>query len=264
MNYLHNYSMFESIEKLNESINDHIKRNQYELNETDRDIFLMLGRYSVKYKGVSHLKADTIATAIGKSKRTVQRSIRKLERLGMVERCEFIREKSGGNGANIYRILPYKSTNDTAELSPRLESDKPTQTSVKDSDKQNETINFKSLLKNNTNDNSIHNRNIDEVSEEKLIDESIRNNTPAEIINLLSPFFYGSELYKYLGILFKAKYRPHINIRIEDHIDEYKACIYDVMKRYKLRKIKSLEGYLFASIKALTRRLFIENIATAG
>ncbi|MGM8212135.1 helix-turn-helix domain-containing protein [Virgibacillus sp. W0430] len=253
MNYLHDYSTFESVEELNESINDHIQRNQYELNETDRNIFLMIGRYSVKYKGAAHLKADTIAEAIDRTTRTVQRSIRKLERLDMIERKEFIREKSGGHGANIYIVL---SSNVSAEMSEREQVEEPTQASDEGAEDRFETI--YSLSNNSSNTYDTH---TDRIENERLINESIRNNTPAEIVDMLTPFFYGSELYKYVGIVFKAKYRPHANIRIESHLKAFKACIFDVIRRYKDGHIRNLEAYLYASIRRLSRRLFLDNVA---
>lgn len=244
MNYLYEYSTFETVEALNEAIDGHIQRNQYELNKTDRDVFLMLSRYAVKYIGAAHLKAETIAKAIGKSKRTIQRSLRKLERLKMIERRAFIRKKSGGNGANIYIILP---SNVTAELSSREDADKSTQASDKANEVSSESINLLSN-KNNT---------YDSIDAEQVINESIRNNTPAEIVDLLSPFFYGSELYKYVGIVFKAKYRPRAHIRIEAHLEAFRACIFDVMRRYKQGYVRNLDSYLFASLRALSRRLFM-------
>ena len=101
MNYLSEYAMFNSVKEMDEAIAEHIRRNQHQLNNTDRDVLMMLSRYSVKYKGAAHLKTETIANTIGKSIRTVQRSLRKLERLNIIERKEFIRKKSGGHGANI-------------------------------------------------------------------------------------------------------------------------------------------------------------------
>lgn len=106
LQYLSDYSLFQSTREFNDAISDHFKRCNRELNETDRDVLMMLSRYSVKYAGVAHLKAETIAKHIDKSKRTVQRSVRKLERLHIIERKSFFRRVTGGNGANVYVFLP--------------------------------------------------------------------------------------------------------------------------------------------------------------
>src|SRR5699024_5765907 len=95
---------------------------------------------------------------------------------------------------------------------------------------------------------------------EQVIHESITNNTPKPIVDLFRPFFYGSELYRYIGLLFMAKHRSHVKIRVESHIYDYKACIYDVMRRYKQGYIRNLDSYLFASIRALSRRLYVTSV----
>src|SRR5699024_10748192 len=140
-----------------------------------------------------------IANIIGKSGRTIQRAIRTLERLGMIERLEFMRNVTGGNGANIY-VIPQVSGRAEAE-NARHDNDSPI-------DEPNESI--KLLSSSNTDDT------VDNSSAERIINESITNNTPKEIVNLFRPFFYGSELYRYLGLLFKAKHRPQASIRIEE------------------------------------------------
>lgn len=112
LQYLSDHSLFESTSAFNEAVTDHLSRCNRQLNETDRDVLMMLSRYSVKYAGVAHLKAETIAMHVNKSKRTVQRSISKLVRLHIIERKSFYRRVSGGNGANVYVFLP---PNDMAE-----------------------------------------------------------------------------------------------------------------------------------------------------
>ena len=66
----------------------------------------LIRRYSVKY-GAAHLKHETIEKAVKKSNATVRRAIRKLEKLGIIERIHFIRPVMSGLGANIYVILPF-------------------------------------------------------------------------------------------------------------------------------------------------------------
>lgn len=139
LSYLSEYSSFQSTTELNEAIESHFDRCRYDLNATDRDVMLMLSRYSVKYNGVAHLKNDTIAKAIRKSNRTVQRSIRKLERLLIIEKRPFLRKISGGFGANIYVIL---SPNVISEVSPREDYETPTDSSEKVEYTSDEPINL--------------------------------------------------------------------------------------------------------------------------
>lgn len=106
LQYLKKYSLFDSSSEFNEAVSEHIERCNKELNETDRDVLIMLSRYSIKYNGVAHLKVETISNALNKSKRTAQRVIRKLEKLQIIKRESFFRRITGGNGANVYVFLP--------------------------------------------------------------------------------------------------------------------------------------------------------------
>lgn len=140
MQYLTEYQTFQSKTELNEAVNEHLTRNKYDLSDTDRDILLMISRYAVKFPGVAHLKADTIAQAIGKSKRTVQRSIRKLERLNIIERLSFMRKVSGGYGANVYRVM--------SPVSSREQAVKPCESTDKAAENAAEPINLLNLNNN--------------------------------------------------------------------------------------------------------------------
>src|SRR5699024_4000514 len=100
---------------------------------------------------------------------------------------------------------------------------------------------YKTINLSNTYDtNDAHNNaKQSQVTAYKVIHDSITNNTPKPIVNLLRPFFYGSELYRYIGILFKAKHRPYVNLRIEEHLSDFKACIYDVIRRHKAGYVRN-------------------------
>lgn len=137
LSYLSEYSPFESTQELNAAVDEHLRKHNYNLNGTDRDVLIMLAQYSVKYSGVAHLKADTIAKHIGKSKRTVQRCIRKLEQLNVIERKSFLRKISGGHGANIYVFM---SPSVISEVSPREDRPEPTQDKEQGNISANEPI----------------------------------------------------------------------------------------------------------------------------
>lgn len=105
MKYLSNYQTFLNKKELNEAMAAHLKRCRYEMNETDHNVLLMISRYAIKYAGAAHLKNNTIATTLNKSVRTIQRSIKKLERLDILQKQSFLRKVKGGFGANILVIL---------------------------------------------------------------------------------------------------------------------------------------------------------------
>lgn len=137
MRYLSDYQTFKNKQQLNEAISEHLSRHTYDLNDTTRDVLLMLARYAVKYPGVAHLKTATIAEAIGKTGRTIRRAIAKLIEFNIIEKVTVMRVVSGGYGANIYRILPYVVQ---SELSTRKEAVEPTETSGEHAENPNEPI----------------------------------------------------------------------------------------------------------------------------
>lgn len=141
MHYLQEHQPFSSVNELNEVVGAHFERCNYQLNETDRDVLVLLSRYAVKYPGVAHLKIDTITKSVKKSGRTIQRSIRKLEELKIVERKPFTRKVSGGYGANLYIFL---APSVTSVLSPRDTATNPEPSKARTANSENESIILKS------------------------------------------------------------------------------------------------------------------------
>lgn len=235
---------FDNVEQMNETIKIH--KQSYELSQTDRNILDAISRYACKHAGVTYLSKQKLAEDAGyKSRRTAIRSCRRLEELGIIEQYETRRIK--GDRRQSSNIIVIKAVEEVGEVNRKDEQ--------VTADSHSLEAPYKTINSSNTYD-STKRENI-AYDTEKLIHDSIRNHTPVELVDMLSPFFYGSELYKYIGIVFKAKYHHRIKIRIEDNTEAFRACISDVIRRFKRGDIASLEGYLFASIKRLTRRIAV-------
>lgn len=104
------YSEFRSKEEFNTYQKQVLKCYRFQLNKTDSIIIHFLGKYAVNEKqktvGVACPLMGTIATNVGKSIRTVRRSIAKLEELGIIKRVATKeRHKRGGYSANLYVFL---------------------------------------------------------------------------------------------------------------------------------------------------------------
>lgn len=257
MNYLYEYSTFDNTQELNHHVSQHVSSHYYDMNDTEREVLYIISRYAVNKNGSCQLKVSTIADTLEKSERTIYRILNKLYELHIIERVNTTRLKSGGQGANIYRILPYVRP----EMSDRAQAEESTQASVQEDNESSESINF--ISNKDTLDTLISEDNIKPTQKElkeMTIEHGIRNHTSSQIVDLFAPFFYGSELYKYVGILFRAKYHPYVKIRVEDHVEDFKACIFDVIRRFKQGYVRSLEGYMHRSIEKLTKRLYIESI----
>lgn len=109
-NLMKPYSGFRSKEEFNTYQKQVLKYYRFQLNKTDATIIHFLGKYAVNEKqktvGVACPLMETIATNVGKSIRTVRRSIAKLEELGIIKRVATKeRHKRGGYSANLYVFL---------------------------------------------------------------------------------------------------------------------------------------------------------------
>ncbi|WP_107842036.1 helix-turn-helix domain-containing protein [Metasolibacillus meyeri] len=105
--YLEQYSTFQSVEDMDQNVELHMQKHYFNLTESERAIVFMLASRSLAYPGTCHLKADTIATKLDISSKTVYRAVKKLSELSIIKKVTTIRDKKGGQGANVYAILPY-------------------------------------------------------------------------------------------------------------------------------------------------------------
>ncbi|WP_342557590.1 helix-turn-helix domain-containing protein [Lysinibacillus sp. FSL P4-0201] len=104
--YLATYKTFESIADMDTAVEEHIAAHYYDLTESERAIVFKLASHALEHPGACHLKAATIAAALEISTKTVYRSVKKLEDLGIIEKVPGTK-LNGIKGASIYRILPY-------------------------------------------------------------------------------------------------------------------------------------------------------------
>ncbi|KGP71931.1 helix-turn-helix domain-containing protein [Pontibacillus yanchengensis] len=114
MNYVSlaiKHQPFQNKEEMNQAIKFHISEHGYQLSDTEVEVIHLLSRYACKYPGVAFLKNDTIASLIGKSRRTVIRVLNKLVKYSIITRLENMRLQRGGNGANLYIINPSVTRN---------------------------------------------------------------------------------------------------------------------------------------------------------
>ncbi|NOG29065.1 helix-turn-helix domain-containing protein [Lysinibacillus fusiformis] len=104
--YLANYKTFESVSDMDIAVENHMADHYYDLTESERAIVFKLASHSLENPGACHLKAATIAAALEISTKTVYRSVKRLEELGIIEKVPGTK-LNGIKGASIYRILPY-------------------------------------------------------------------------------------------------------------------------------------------------------------
>jgi len=237
MHYLSEYQTFENKQQLNESIYQHIKRNSYELNDTDRATLKAIARYAVKFAGAVHLKAATIAELIGKSEKTARRVIAKLAGLGILRKVPTTRKVNGGKGANIIQILPFVQSS----VSNREQAVKLTESKVGAAKSENEPSDSIKHLKNKT--------SLDTAS---VVDEALKDSLPSEIYTAMSRYFKAESIYKYYGILLRAKRSINRDIIIENDPEPFVSAWHNAILKAKQGKLRNLDNYLYRAWQSAT------------
>ena len=137
----HNLSTFDCIEDMNKTVRiyrDIIKSSISRSDVQTRLIALLevLKRHSCKQIGVSYMSKNTIAEKMELSYKTVQRSMKKLEDLGMIRQIPMKRKSDMLQTANAIQIIPTKS--DVSDKTPIKNAKKcPTIKTTSSSLKQN-------------------------------------------------------------------------------------------------------------------------------
>ncbi|MEC3659205.1 helix-turn-helix domain-containing protein [Bacillus velezensis] len=136
---------FRSVDELNGAIRTHIYRNKSDLTPAAIEVLKVLSRHAVKTPGVAYLKLASIAELIGRHRVTVIRAVKRLVDLGIIRKEIKYRPISGGNGANMYVILP--ATDVTPSVLPRQEAEEPTEAKPEAPERENEAVISQSKLK---------------------------------------------------------------------------------------------------------------------
>ncbi|MCC8352480.1 helix-turn-helix domain-containing protein [Bacillus sp. AF23] len=236
MHYLAEYQTFDSTAQLNEAVYEHIKRNTYELNDTDRQALKMIARYAVKFSGAAHLKAETLAGLIEKSVKTARRALNKLAALNIVKKVATTRKINGGKGANIIVILPL---DDQSTMSNRGQAEKPTESTVEAPKTKNEPSD---LIKRSKNQNNV-------LDTATVPAEALKGSLPNDIYNAMARYFDAEKIYKYYGILLRAKASVDRTIRLEDHAAPFVEAWHATIMKAKSHEIKRFDDYLYAGFR---------------
>lgn len=233
---------------MDEAIRNHLGTHGADLPDTSVDILRLLSRYACKYPGVAFLKHATIAKAVGKSRITIIRNIKRLVAAGIIEKVTFTRPVNGGKGANMYviqaNVQPEISRNvsygDTSSKIHWEEAVKPTPVKVTEYFGGYEPLSYTKHIS-NTLDSAI----------------AAKNNIPAVIYDTLNPFYNAKELRKLTSTILRAK---GDKVVLESHKEAFVGLMMDVVRRYKDGKLSSVCGYMFASVKRLARRLYLTEL----
>lgn len=187
-----------------------------ELTKTELAVLDVLAQYSCVEPGVSYLRKSKIGEIIGKSRRTIIRACNRLESLGIIKQYKRMRETGDRRQtSNLIVIQAIVTPECHTEEAPQLNS------------KSNNTYSNGALKR------AVH----------------------SPLYDALSPYFNDGELYRVIGVLYRAKASVDRNITIEDHTTEYIDAFKSVVYSHKLGNVRSLFGCLFAAWREVTVEL---------
>lgn len=248
--YLAQYATFKTIEEMDQNVEKHIQAHYYDLTKSERAIVFKFAAHSLAYPGACHLKAETIAAALEISTKTVYRAIKKLESLGIIQKVNYTRGK-GGQGANIYVILPF---NVPAEMSEQSNADKADNDNVQELKSENQPLhsfNQKNNLLNNTYATQLL-ADMDELLKTKEI-------TPYQRIKkFVSCFVNDKKLASKCYGIFLAQTAKQIN---KPNIDIAIEALKHTFRSVKNGRVKSITGYFNNTLKNLLDKYY-EDLAS--
>lgn len=239
--YLSDYQTFDSVQEMDHHVN--MYRN--ELNATQFRVLWLVSNYAVKYPGAAHLKAATIAEALGVSTKTVYRALSALVDAGALIKHVQYRPKSGGQGATIYSVQPH--------VSSREQDDKPTESSVKLHKSVKESaipFNQKSTI----------------LDTAEVPTSAFADSIPANIYEAITLYFSNAkEVYKYYGIILRAKSSVDRTVLIENDPEPFVNSWHRVVYEWKRGKIrKSFDALLYSAMQSATTTTIRRQVVREG
>lgn len=252
------YATFEQQADMDETIYEYIEQLRGdEVPESVIEVLRFFGRSSLRVLGVSFAKYETIAESIGYSKRTVIRAINTLAGYGMIERIPTLKQWTGRGrkkSVNIVRIVPAANPSVAPQHDTAGAPDEATADNESNVNMQSEPLVNKHCTSYVTRD---CNRLLETIK--SLDSAGLKNSIPTPIYDVLAPFYNAQDIRRLTGIIFRAKASVSKSIRLEEHTEQFKTVVLDCIRRLKAGQLRSLDGYLYTSLKRLFRRLQIES-----
>ena len=166
--YLKQYVNFASVDEMDAEVEKHIQTHYYNLTASERAIVFKLTSHALEYPGVCHLKASTVAEALEISTKTVQRAIKKLTDLQIIQKVS-TKKMNGIKGANIYIFLKH---NVPSEMSERTNPETTCESKSEVEHSENQPLDSFNLLKQAHKNNklivSVEEQPVSESKEQKI------------------------------------------------------------------------------------------------
>lgn len=239
---LKDHESFTSLEEMDKSIYQYIDHIRHDVPQSVIDVLLCLGRASLRCLGLSFMKQATIANMTGYSRNTINKALKTLESLGIVDSVR-TQTKSGRPSVKVIRILPF-CLETLHQKMTSAESDKANWDNELNLMDEFEPIltESKKLLK----EDSVQD-NIDEIPFEQL-DYSFtpKNIVDEPFIRVAKPFFGAEKIFKLWGIVKNIMKRRKLQCLSQEVSESVIEAFKTTVFMYKANRIKSsFENYFF-------------------
>lgn len=226
-----------TIAELNAVIRAHKKAHQ--LTKTESEVLDILSQYSVKEVGRSWLSKSTIAEIVGKSRRTIIRVCNRLESLGIIS--QRVRKRQTGDRRQTSNLIVINDSEQSSENgTPECHTQ---ETPIKS-------------LNNNT--------YLDTGASASVPSNALKGAIPEPIYNAMARYFNADSMYKYYGILLRAKASIDRTVRIESDPEPFIEALNATVLKAKRGIVRNVSNYLFAAFQSATVQVLRRKYANSG
>ncbi|WPL43558.1 hypothetical protein [Priestia megaterium] len=246
------HESFSNIGEMNKSIYDYIEHIRKDVPQSVIDVLLCLGRSSLRLVGLSFKKQATIANETGYSRKTINKALKILEALGVIDSVR-TQTKAGRPSVKIIRILPFclerLQQGVTSDEADHFNNDaylKPIE-------------NFEPIVQETSKDYLKEDRkaaiqdDIDLINVEELGEEFIPSNiVPIAFKMAVIPFFRAYKVFRLWGIVRSAMKQNRLSTVNNDSMEATLEAFRTTVFMYKAKRLNgSFENYFFGVLRSM-------------
>ncbi|MEO2223194.1 hypothetical protein [Priestia megaterium] len=246
------HESFSNIGEMNKSIYDYIEHIRKDVPQSVIDVLLCLGRSSLRLVGLSFKKQATIANETGYSRKTINKALKILEALGVIDSVR-TQTKAGRPSVKIIRILPFC----LERLQQGVTSDKADHFN---NDAYLKPIeNFEPIVQETSKDYLKEDKkeaiqdDIDLINVEELGEEFIPSNiVPIAFKMAVIPFFRAYKVFRLWGIVRSAMKQNRLSTVNNDSMEATLEAFRTTVFMYKAKRLNgSFENYFFGVLRSM-------------
>ncbi|MCQ6277298.1 helix-turn-helix domain-containing protein [Bacillus sp. V3B] len=253
---LRKHESFKNIDEMDESVRKYTEELRHDLPQSVVDILWLLGRSSLRCVGLSFMKQATIAKNTGYSRKTVNKALKKLESLGVIDSVR-TKTKSGRPSVKIYRILPF-CIDRLHQAVTSCEADEANNNAALNVIETFEPISFKqkTSLKTLDNKSADENKNksidkIDDIDPDQLNDLIPEVIVEKEFVDLAKPFFGTRKILSLSRALNNALKSVNFSLKDNYVFEAVESAFKSTVWSYKMNRIKgNFSSYFFGVLKS--------------